>query len=189
MARHRLGISFLRHELQCGSNEKSKKQRRIVRRWLIYLTDPARKGEFEPNFIDFEEQYEFTSIVICEMLQCYEDEEKALAMAAANSMPKTGDDNCQPCGSGTTHVMFPSTIVLQQTALPTFDGRYENWFKFKQMFRDIADKCTADSAATKLHYLDKALVGKAHGAIDQQMIRDNDYEGAWRSLTEIWWRI
>lgn len=92
----------------------------------IYLTDPARKGEFEPNFIDFEELYELTSIVICEMLQCYEDEEKALAMAAANSMPKTGDDNCQLGGSGTAHVIFPSTIVLQQTALPTFDGRYEN---------------------------------------------------------------
>nr|XP_029729122.1 uncharacterized protein LOC109414733 [Aedes albopictus] len=111
------------------------------------------------------------------MVQAYEDEEK-ISAAAANSMPK-------PSGSGmATSVSFPPTIVLQQTALPTFDGRYENWFKFQQMFRDVADKCTADSAATKLHYLDKALVGKAQGATDQQIIRDNDYEGAWQSLKD-----
>lgn len=151
----------------------------------IYLAVPARKGEFEPKFIDFEELYEYTRIAISEMLQAYEDEEKAL-MAAANSKPKASGSNCEPGGSGLGHpsVMFPPTIVVQQTALPTFDGRYENWFKFKQMFRDVADKCTMDSAATKLHYLDKALIGKAHGAIDQQIIRDNDYEGVWNSLTE-----
>ncbi|XP_058449018.1 uncharacterized protein LOC131428978 [Malaya genurostris] len=150
----------------------------------ICLADPAKAGEFEPVFLEFEELYEFTRIALCEMLQAYEDEktaaDKAIAVAGRGSSGST-----QPGSSGMNFPMaFPQTIVLQQTALPVFDGRYENWFKFKQMFCDIADKCTADSAATKLHYLDKALIGKAHGAIDQQIIRDNDYEGAWRSLTE-----
>lgn len=122
-------------------------------------------------FIEFEELYEFTRISLCEMLQEYEDEEKAMlsavAQAAADNASKLAIRDTQPgTSSSGIPISFPPTLVLQQVALPTFDGRYENWFKFKQMFCDIADKCTADSAATKLHYLDKALVGKAQGAID-----------------------
>ncbi|XP_062556616.1 uncharacterized protein LOC134221441 [Armigeres subalbatus] len=79
---------------------------------------------------------------------------------------------------------FVPSLLLQQTPLPTFDGRYENWHKFKDRFKDIVDKCTGDSPATKLHYLDKALVGKAQGAIDQQTLNDNNYDGAWRILTK-----
>lgn len=155
----------------------------------IYLADPSRKGEFEHFFIEFEELYEFTRISLCEMLQEYEDEEKAMlsavAQAAADNASKLAIRDTQPgTSSSGIPISFPPTLVLQQVALPTFDGRYENWFKFKQMFCDIADKCTADSAATKLHYLDKALVGKAQGAIDPQIIRDNDYQEAWRSLTQ-----
>lgn len=125
--------------------------------------------------MDFEELYEFTCIALCEMIEAYEVSKKTLELV--NRL----DVHAAPSSS---QVRFPPTIVLQRAALPTFDGKYEQWFKFKQMFRDIADKCTADSAATKLHYLDKALVGKAQGAIDAQITRDNDYEGAWRSLTQ-----
>lgn len=146
----------------------------------IYMTAPAKKDEYEPMFIAFEELYEFTRIGLCEMLQKYEDEEKVAQNTALKPVV-----NCQHGdGSASVPISFPPTLVLQQAALPSFDGRYENWFKFKQMFCDIAEKCTADSAATKLHYLDKALVGKAQGAIDQQIIRDNDYAAAWASLTQ-----
>lgn len=157
----------------------------------IYLSDPARKEEFEPNFIEFEELYEFTRIALCEMLQAYEDEEKAALAVAAQAAAEDASasalktSSLQPGGSSSgLPIAFPPTLVLQQVALPTFDGSYDNWFKFKQMFCDIADKCTADSAATKLHFLDKALIGKAQGAIDQQIIRDNDYQAAWHSLTQ-----
>ncbi|XP_039438683.1 uncharacterized protein LOC120419884 [Culex pipiens pallens] len=154
----------------------------------IYLADPTKKDEFEPKFIDFEELYEFTRIALCEMLQAYEDDEKAALAAAAQVAAERAIKPVVKCqhgdSSSSVPVSFPPTLVLQQSALPTFDGRYENWFRFKQMFCDIAEKCTADSAATKLHYLDKALIGKAQGAIDQQIIRDNDYAQAWVSLQE-----
>lgn len=143
----------------------------------IYLADPSQKAEFEPKFVSFEELYEFVRIAVCQMIEEYEEPKTAPATVPVQQN--------QPGGSGIDSMMrFSPTIVLQQSALPSFDGKYENWFKFRQMFRDIADKCISDSAATKLHYLDKALVGKAHGAIDSQIIRDNDYEGAWRSLTD-----
>ena len=149
----------------------------------IYLADPTRRGEFEPYFVDFEELYEFVRIALCQMIEEHTEAKAAVQLAAAQNVKPPPFS--QPGPSGTESMTrFTPTIVLQQSALPTFDGKYENWFKFKQMFRDIADKCAADSAATKLHFLDKALVEKAHGAIDAQIIRDNDYEGAWRSLTE-----
>lgn len=151
----------------------------------IYLADPSRRAEFEPVFVDFEEEYEFVRIGLCQMIEEHTEAKTAVQLAAAQLMKEPPVQQNQPGPSGTDLMpRFSPTIVLQQSALPTFDGKYESWFKFKQMFRDIADKSTADSAATKLHFLDKALVGKAQGAIDHQIIRDNDYEGAWRSLTE-----
>ncbi|XP_055527031.1 uncharacterized protein LOC129719664 [Wyeomyia smithii] len=145
----------------------------------IYIADPTRKHEFEPKFVEFEELYEFTRIAISEMIDEHGKSQKVIKSADADSnQPQPGTS-----GSGPP-VRATPTIVLHQAALPVFDGRYDNWFKFKQMFRDIADKCTGDSAATKLHFLDKALVGRAQGSIDQQIIRDNDYEGAWTSLTQ-----
>lgn len=147
----------------------------------IYLADPSRKAEFEPKFVSFEELYEFVRIALCQMIEEYDEAKKAIQLAVAQTVSVQSN----PGGSGINSAMRSTpTIILQQSALPTFDGKYENWFKFRQMFRDIADKCITDAPATKLHYLDKALVGKAHGAIDPQIIRDNDYEGAWRSLTE-----
>lgn len=49
----------------------------------IYLTDPQRREEFEPKFVEFEELYEFVRISLCEMIQHYEDIEKAIANEAA----------------------------------------------------------------------------------------------------------
>lgn len=69
----------------------------------------------------------------------------------------------------------PQVIVQQQplrAPIPTFDGRYENWPRFKMMFQDIVDKCS-DSDAIKLHHLDKALVGSAAGIIDAKTLADN----------------
>lgn len=151
----------------------------------IYLTDPTARAEFEPNFVEFEEVYEFVRIALRNMLQKHEDDRKEIALATQQQMQTI---KCPPGeGSSSSGVNTSSKIpslLLQQTPLPTFDGRYENWFTFKSMFCDIIDKSVSDSPATKLHYLDKALVGKAQGAIDQQTLNDNNYQGAWKILQE-----
>ncbi|XP_065093925.1 uncharacterized protein LOC135714477 [Ochlerotatus camptorhynchus] len=78
-------------------------------------------------------------------------------------------------------------IIVQQQPLkapiPTFSGKYEEWPKFKALFNDLIGRC-GDSDATKLHYLDKALVGEASGILDAQVINDNNYERAWVLLEE-----
>lgn len=176
----KFSIHALRTYLKTVDDEYNEYQNKI------YLTDPSKKAEFEPQFVSFEELYEFVRIGVCQMIEEHEESKTAIQLAATQAaVGQAPAQQDQPSGSGGgTALQFAPTIVLQQSALPSFDGKYENWFKFQQMFRDIADKCITDSAATKLHYLDKALVGKAYGAIDPQIIRDNDYEGAWRSLTE-----
>lgn len=61
----------------------------------IYLTDVSRKAEFENHFIDFEELYEFTRIALCEMIQAFEEEQRAVAevsIAERKRMLNTSND-------------------------------------------------------------------------------------------------
>lgn len=150
----------------------------------VYLAEPTKREEFEEKLIGFEEVYEFVRISLAEMIDHHENERQAIfdqQLAEREKKliksPTGGSDAKAP------YQVIPS-LLLQQTPLPTFDGRYESWYKFKDRFMDIVDKCVGDSPATKLHYLDKALVGRAAGAIDQQTLNDNNYEGAWRILAK-----
>lgn len=78
-------------------------------------------------------------------------------------------------------------VIVQQQPLkapiPTFDGRYENWPRFKSMFQDIMSRCS-DSDAIKLHHLEKALVGAASGILDAKTLPDNNYSHAWDILID-----
>lgn len=78
-------------------------------------------------------------------------------------------------------------IIVQQqplsVPLPTFDGQYENWPKFKAIFTDLMQK-SLDSDAIKLYHLEKSLVDAASGSIDAQTIKDNNYQLAWETLEE-----
>ncbi|XP_062538373.1 uncharacterized protein LOC134206662 [Armigeres subalbatus] len=85
-----------------------------------------------------------------------------------------------------TNVGAPQVIVTQQplrTPIPMFDGKYEGWPKFKALFNDLVGKC-GDSDATKLQYLDKALIGDASGILDARIINNNNYLHAWKLLEE-----
>ncbi|XP_055623365.1 uncharacterized protein LOC129766794 [Toxorhynchites rutilus septentrionalis] len=81
----------------------------------------------------------------------------------------------------------PSQVIIQQQPLkapiPTFDGKYENWPRFKAMFQDIISRCS-DCDAIKLHHLDKALIGAAAGIIDAKTLADNNYTHAWNLLVD-----
>ncbi|XP_055527392.1 uncharacterized protein LOC129720007 [Wyeomyia smithii] len=77
-------------------------------------------------------------------------------------------------------------FVIQQPSkmpIPSFDGRYKSWPKFKAMFRDLVDK-SSDPPAVKLYHLDKALMGNAAGLIDGKTINEGNYAHAWEILEE-----
>ncbi|XP_035906396.1 uncharacterized protein LOC118509627 isoform X2 [Anopheles stephensi] len=74
-------------------------------------------------------------------------------------------------------------IIVQQHALPaslpTFDGTYANWPKFKAMFLDIIKK-SSDSDAVKIYHLDKALVGSAAGTLNANLMTSITFDQAWQ---------
>ncbi|XP_058839359.1 uncharacterized protein LOC131694869 [Topomyia yanbarensis] len=77
-------------------------------------------------------------------------------------------------------------VIIQQSLpriIPSFDGCYEQWEKFKVMFRDVVDK-SSESPRIKLYHLEKALVGNAAGLLDAKTISDGNYEHAWKLLEE-----
>ncbi|XP_065094958.1 uncharacterized protein LOC135715992 [Ochlerotatus camptorhynchus] len=78
-------------------------------------------------------------------------------------------------------------IIVQQQPLkapiPTFDGDYANWPKFKAIFQDLMAN-SGDSNAIKLYHLDKALVGAATGALDAKVISEGNYQQGWTILTD-----
>ncbi|XP_053699179.1 uncharacterized protein LOC128746159 [Sabethes cyaneus] len=99
---------------------------------------------------------------------------------------------CMPSSSAvapipSTSFAQPAQVIVQQQPLkapiPTFNGEYENWPRFKALFSDIIGRCT-DSDAIKLHHLDKALIGAAAGIIDSRILVENNYNHAWEILVE-----
>ncbi|XP_055620544.1 uncharacterized protein LOC129764919 [Toxorhynchites rutilus septentrionalis] len=119
----------------------------------------------EEIYSDFENRYNSVSTTIEELLQVH--------------VTDAGGAHNNPAGRN------QSPIIVHQQALrvplPTFDGQYRNWAKFKAMFQDLMSTST-DSNAIKLYHLEKALIGDASGVIDASTIRDNNYEHAWRIL-------
>ncbi|KYN50686.1 hypothetical protein ALC56_00063, partial [Trachymyrmex septentrionalis] len=51
------------------------------------------------------------------------------------------------------------------SSLLTFDGKFENWLLFKNMFYNMIDSRTDLSDIDKMHYLKSALVGEAANKI------------------------
>lgn len=91
----------------------------------------------------------------------------------------------RPCAQ---QIMTQPQVIVQQQPLPvpipTFDGKPENWPRFKQTFLDIMSR-SRDSDAVKLHHLEKALVGAAANIIDPKTLSDSNYAHAWELLLEM----
>ncbi|XP_062708742.1 uncharacterized protein LOC134288310 [Aedes albopictus] len=80
----------------------------------------------------------------------------------------------------------PQVVIHQQplkAPIPTFDGDYANWPKFKAVFQDVI-ALSRDSDAIKLYHLDKALVGAAAGVLDTKTLNEGNYAQAWRILSD-----
>ncbi|XP_065076229.1 uncharacterized protein LOC135699811 [Ochlerotatus camptorhynchus] len=132
----------------------------------IYDLNPSeevRYGE-EMRFIEFEKLYSGLFVQIT----------KRIDAAAKNMMVPAV---VQPVNN------LPSVPPLK-TPLPTFDGNFENWFAFKNMFENVMAHYPTESAAIKLYHLRNSLVGAAAGVIDQDIINNNDYDAAWATLRE-----
>lgn len=128
----------------------------------LALVPDAALEEQADTYEEFEEIYNIVSTAV----------EELLLVTKANAAPPA---------NGKPHV-----IVQQQplrVPIPTFDGSYASWPKFKAIFHDLMAK-SGDTDAIKLYHLDKALVGEAAGILDAKVLSEGNYQQAWSILTE-----
>lgn len=67
---------------------------------------------------------------------------------------------------------------------PTFDGNPENWYSFKNLFTSLMSRYPNETPAMKILHLRNSLIGEAKEKIDQQVVNNNDYNMAWKILTD-----
>lgn len=141
-------------KLQSAYDEYSKYHSEII----AIVPDDAVSAQ-EDEYIRFEDYYQHTSVAV----------ESRLMRQPVNQ------------------VAPPAQVIVHQQPLkapiPTFDGEYTKWPKFKAMFQDVMAQ-SRDSDAIKLYHLDKALVGAAAGVLDAKTINEGNYTQAWTLLSE-----
>ena len=127
---------------------------------------PEQERQHRACYVKFETLHNTLTIQLSELIERLSKPSAALVSAiSANAV--------------VPHYLPPLSVPL-----PKFDGTYENWRSFKCMFKTVMDRYQGEAPSVKLFHLRDSLVGKAAGAIDQDIINNNDYEAAWALLEE-----
>ncbi|KYN15991.1 hypothetical protein ALC57_11770 [Trachymyrmex cornetzi] len=88
-------------------------------------------------------------------------------------------------GDRQIHIVNQPTIVkLPDIELPKFDGSYNKWISFRELFESLIDADPSLPAVKKLHYLRLALIGDAATIINLLEITGNNYVIAWNLLKQ-----
>lgn len=144
--------------------------------YALSLSD-ERRAEQEAKYIEFETMYNDLSIRLGTLIDEATPGTQAKDGGSKNEVAVTTP---VPMALGSAMPYLPPL----QAPLPTFDGSYEQWFSFKSMFTTIMDRYKYEEPAIKLYHLRNSLVGPAAGIIDQDIVNNNNYDAAWRFLTE-----
>lgn len=75
-----------------------------------------------------------------------------------------------------------SDVKLPRIELPKFNGNYESWTSFFDLFTSLVDSNRMLTGSQKLHYLKSSVEGEAAQLIRSYNITDANYMEAWRSL-------
>lgn len=73
---------------------------------------------------------------------------------------------------------------LKPAELPTFDGSFEKWTSFKQMFYSLIDKNVTLTPIQKLHFLKSALKGSASLVLQNLDFSNENYAEALKLLND-----
>lgn len=82
------------------------------------------------------------------------------------------------------HSTAMSSIRLPKIELPSFDGNYLEWTKFKDLFTSMVHNNTEIGKAQKLHYLKSVIKGDAATILHSIEVTDANYDEAWCLLEE-----
>ncbi|XP_072764624.1 uncharacterized protein [Anoplolepis gracilipes] len=96
-------------------------------------------------------------------------------------VPQIAQINAIPVAQGPQVIVRPS-VKLPNIDLPKFDGSYERWIPFRDLFESLIDSNAALPNVQKLHYLRSALAGEAAKVINALEITNDNYTLAWNLL-------
>ncbi|XP_029176067.1 uncharacterized protein LOC114944339 [Nylanderia fulva] len=82
--------------------------------------------------------------------------------------------------SGMVNTHF--NVRLPKLNLPTFSGKYDEWFLFHDSFNSIIHSNRTLNNIQKLQYLKSALTGDASSVVDSLEINDLNYDITWNLL-------
>ncbi|XP_018399979.1 PREDICTED: uncharacterized protein LOC108777551, partial [Cyphomyrmex costatus] len=143
--------------------------------WSDYNTVQARLEALDDAEANdrpgFEEAYFALSANIREKLAFSVEATRSSAPSPAPSSASNGHDS-------NAHVRLP------KLNLPTFSGKYDEWFPFFDTFNAIIHSNTSISNVQKFQYLRSSLSSEASDVISSLEISDVNYEVAWRLLKE-----
>ncbi|XP_036343161.1 uncharacterized protein LOC118752382 [Rhagoletis pomonella] len=97
----------------------------------------------------------------------------------------------QPAANSTQSITYesqPASIaapksILPKIELPKFEGTYQGWLQFKDMFTTIVINDAALSNVQRLHYLKSCTQGEAQNLLKNIPVTDNNFQIAWDILT------
>lgn len=73
-------------------------------------------------------------------------------------------------------------VKLPRIELPKFNGNYDSWSSFFDLFSSLVDKNNSLTGSQKLHYLKSSMEGQACQIIRSYTITDANYAEAWNAL-------
>lgn len=144
---------------------------------IIAATNEENADGQEEKYLEFEEVYNETLVIVETLIEAIEKENRQLVPL---SVPGPSTSTAVSQSSNQPVVIHTQSY---RAPLPTFDGRYEAWPRFKAMFVDMMQRSN-DSDAVKLYHLENALKGDAAGVIDLETLQNNNYARAWEILEE-----
>jgi hypothetical protein len=132
----------------------------------------ADRAEFEGTYYKLKSDME-------RLLATWETVSRSVApkLEASSSLENT-------TGSDITQTVRRATVKLPSISLPTFEGKYENWATFENIFKVMVDSQTDITSIEKFSYLLLALKGQAFQLVQGLPITTDNYSIAWNLLVD-----
>ncbi|XP_024886642.1 uncharacterized protein LOC112464084 [Temnothorax curvispinosus] len=154
----------------------------------------ARLQALESNWAKFEAQHEKIYAGYWEILADHDYEKKDVPSTAEEAyiqqkgmfletlrkLKSKAEGAPAPAAAGTN----PPRTTLPRIQLPEFEGKYEEWPAFRDLFHSIIGKDAATTPVEKLHYLKSCLKGEAELLVRSLPTTDENFERAWKTLTD-----
>jgi len=99
--------------------------------------------------------------------------------------PVLNQDNAAPYDIASQNTAaLHRKVKLPQLKLPQFDGSYDKWPAFHDMFTSIIHSDIRIDSIAKFHYLQSSLTGEALKVLEGLEISAINYEAAWELLNK-----